>query len=473
MTPFFKSFLFFIKLAILIGIGLFVSQYQGEITLAWPGHRLHLGLGTALVAFLAVSAVCLALLGLWRGLWRFPQWLMTRRAQKKQRNGERAILEGWIAIAAGETKEAQRLSQKALQLTPQEPFATILSAQAFALEGHQTVAEEKAMASFHRLANNRETSFLGWRGLALLALKKQRWHEAQKYLERALRTRPSSPWALQQLFESSLRLKDFETAERLLPKFSSTSAFKKSLKKSSPKLLTNKSALFYWLKAEKAFQKGDLVDYEGNAKKAAEVNFPVAAIHLSLYYVKLGKYEKARHFAHKGFEAFPHPDFGAVLKALTLKKQSKSFDQEDPFEVQNWRNLENKTLVSYYQAVEEMTEELPTHPESLYLLASAAIEAELWGKARSHLDALNKEPLTQRVCFLMMRLCESGLPPDKEKAQEWLQKAAVAPQNPTWQCQKCSHSHNNWQAFCESCEGFETLRWGAGSKNQKSAPRIS
>ena len=103
------------------------------------------------------------------------------------------------------------------------------------------------------------------------------------------------------------------------------------------------------------------------------------------------------------------------------------------------------------------------HPESRIALARAAIDAALWGLARTQLAALapaTGHPPEARVCRLMAAL-EEGEGREPGAAQSWLLRLGEARRDPAWRCAACGHRAEAWAPHCPSCEAFDTLRWGA------------
>ena len=85
-------------------------------------------------------------------------------------------------------------------------------------------------------------------------------------------------------------------------------------------------------------------------------------------------------------------------------------------------------------------------------MAEAALEAELWGEARRHLEAAATERPTQRVYRLLAALEErqgadslddkgdlddGGTMINEEAMRQWLLRAASAAPAAAWLCSKC------------------------------------
>ena len=115
----------------------------------------------------------------------------------------------------------------------------------------------------------------------------------------------------------------------------------------------------------------------------------------------------------------------------------------------------------------------PRHPESHLALARAAIDAQLWGEARRHLDAAGAVSAGQAdgaVARLMARV-EEAEKDDGVAARRWLARAAEAPGEDGWTCGACGARHARWQATCGHCGAFDRIAWSAGPRHPRRAPR--
>src|SRR5262249_49131516 len=131
-----------------------------------------------------------------------------------------------------------------------------------------------------------------------------------------------------------------------------------------------------------------------------------------------------------------------------------------------WRHLPHPDLAAAYAALhngvaalprvkqfERLASFNPSHPESHIAIAAAALEAQLWGEARRHLEAagaVNGERPSARICRMMAEL-EEAASHDGAAARRWLERSAEAPPDPVYQCSACAAEHRSWQAICPNC----------------------
>jgi HemY protein len=135
--------------------------------------------------------------------------------------------------------------------------------------------------------------------------------------------------------------------------------------------------------------------------------------------------------------------------------------------------------------LERLAAQNPEARETHLALAEAALDAQLWGEARRHLEQAlsapappfmarlpNPAPLaaldrdedaslagpTPRLCVMMARLEEAdhGAGP---AAREWLDRAVIAMPDPRYVCATCGGESLEWRSLCPHCGSFDALAW--------------
>ena len=428
MVHFIRGFIFFIKLALLVILGLILAQHPGEAHLEWFGYRIDMSMGILVAAILFGVATFLLFAGIWRSLWRLPViWAQTLNS-RKERKGQDALIEGFGAIASGEFQEARQLAKRAISYNSQQPLNLVLAAQSAYMSGKY----EESNELFLSMVKNPETAFFGLRGLIIHARHTNNWEQMRQYLQEAMSIRPKSPWVLQQLLELDLRLGAFDKASMIVEQMQLRHMITKPESR-------RRQALIHWMKADSAEIAGDDELFAQTASSAhyEAPEISTISVRLAKHYHKIGKNSKAQKILMKSYENCPHPDFADQLFSL------------DP----------DAEPLANYRAVEKLVEGDPNHPESLYILARAAKEAKLWGQARHYLNLLKGILYTQRVCRLMVDIEEAESPRQGNQAQIWKERAITAPADPTWVCSSCHITLSNWQPTCPSCEGFDQISW--------------
>ncbi|MBX9804499.1 MAG: hypothetical protein K2Y18_01955 [Alphaproteobacteria bacterium] len=436
MVQFIRGFIFFTKLTILVLVGFLLTQYPGHANLTWFGYRFEMSIGILLACILFAVASLLLLVGVWRFIWRLPVIWVERRKARRVRKSELALLEGLSAIAAGELSEARRLAKRSMMLNANQPLNLLLSAQSSYMSGKL----EEAQTHFLQMSKNPKTAFLGLRGLILHAHQTSNWEQMRHYLQEAMALRPQSPWVLQQLLELDLRLGAFDKASMIVEQMQLRHMITKPESR-------RRQALIHWMKAEAAELAGDeslFVQTMASAHyEAPEIS--AIAVRLANHYHKVGKTSKAQKILMGGYAHCPHPDFSTQLVAL---------------------NPDNSPL-DHYRDIEKLVEGAPNHPESLFILATAARAAKLWGQSRHYLNLLKGVQYSGRVCRLMAEVEEAENPHQANQAHDWLEKATTAPADPAWICGNCHTPTPVWQPVCPSCESFDQIFWGKPSAVSK------
>jgi HemY protein len=112
--------------------------------------------------------------------------------------------------------------------------------------------------------------------------------------------------------------------------------------------------------------------------------------------------------------------------------------------------------------LQRLAQRNPDAVESHIAIGEAALDAQLWGEARQHLErAVATAPPpgpSRQLCRLMARLedSEDGNP---AAARDWLDRALVAPHDPGYACLACGIETAAWQPLCPNCGEIDTLRW--------------
>jgi len=428
MTYFLRGFIFFIKLTILVVLSLLLARYPGQAHLTWFGYEIDMSMGLLLAFILISVAIILVIAGAWRFFWRLPIIWAEHRKVRNQQKGQIALLEGMSALAAGEFTEARRLAKRALTLNTEQSLNLLLAAQAAYLSGKN----DESSTYFQQMTKNQNTNFLGLRGLILQAYQMNNWEQMRHLLQEAMNIRPQSPWVLQQLLELDLRLGAFDKASMIVEHMQLRQLITKPESR-------RYQALIHWMKAEAAEIAGDENLFAQTAASAhyEAPEISTIAVRLAAYYHKIGKTSKAQKILMSSYNYSPHPDFADQLCALN----------------------QDAGPLDHYRDLEKLVAGAPNHPESLYILARAAKIAKLWGQSRHYLNLLKEMVYSQRLCRLMAEIEEEENSHQPNQAHEWRERAATAPADPIWVCNKCHSTTLTWHAICPTCEGFDQIAW--------------
>jgi HemY protein len=372
------------------------------------------------VALLIVALLFLVLHLLLVGigaLRRWPARMRAKRDAKRRVEGEAAVTRALVALAAG-TPDAARLEvRKARQHLGDTPQTLLLTAEAERLAGR----EDAAAAAFEALAGREDARFLGLRGLLRQAIARHDWPAAQRLAREAEAAQPGAAWLREERAQLALQTRDWREALALSPPDAPRAALALAAAGQEPD-------------AQKA------AELERQAFNADPGFAPAALAHARRQRAG-GSPRRAKAALEQAWAAAPHPDLGAAYLE----------DVPDP--------------LARVKAVEELTRRNPDHPESRLLMARAALDAGLTGRARQELETLAASGQTDRRAFLLLtelEEAEHGDTPDARAAQaRWLRDAANARPEPRWRCTHCGTDHRGWVPVCESCQTVGHVAWAA------------
>lgn len=417
---------FILILAPVLAATLWLADQPGAVTLDWFGWRLETTT-PVLMALVVILALLLALIfGVLRFLLSAPRRMRRARAERRRHKGYLALTQGLVAVAAGDTRSALKLSKRAEALLREAPLTRLLSAQAAQMAGD----EETAGQHFRAMLESPETAFLGLRGLSTQALKSGDKTQAQEWASRAHALMPASAWPTDTLFDLAVAENRWRDALKALDENQDSGRV------DAPTARRRRAVLLDRL-AEDAQTNGDETDALRLARKAHDLDagFASAALRLAHLLHKEGREKKAAAVLESSWTVKPHADLARAYLGL-------------------WPDADD---LSRARRTERLAAFHPGHVESRLVVADAALKAKLWGRARAELALLTeKPPILARACRLMAQL-EEGETGGSALAREWLARAVDAPYEPAWHCKACAKPARDWTPRCTACGGFDSL----------------
>ena len=386
---------FAIKLGILVAAAVWIADLPGDITLRWQDYDIHirawfaLALGLLLLfAALLLHRLVLSVLGLTGSMTRY-------REARRQRQGQRAILRGMTAVAAGDRQAALHQAQRARRLLPEDRGLTLLlEADAARLAGDAASARR----SYAGLLESKDTAFLGMRGLLGSALEKDDSAEALALARKAAAMHPKQPWLARLVYRLEILERQWEPALRTLRRAEKTQALP------GEEIRRDRQALLLTL-ADAEFGHGrdrPGLEYLKQAYRAG-AGFPPAAVALAEYYLEHGQRRAAVKLISRSWALNPHPELAALWGRLA----------------QPARGTDGPARLRW---MERLTSLRPDDPVSLIAAARAAADDRLWGEARQYLDRAEAVGPTAQA-YLLRALIEEELQHPSE-ARHWQRKAA-------------------------------------------------
>lgn len=425
---FWSKFFLSVKLFLFFGILFVLYQLPGQVRLQWYPFEAEIALSFLAMAGFVLFIGILCVHRLYLSLKNIPgKWRLFRR-KKRHLKAERALYEGFNALAAEDYQEAKDQIQKLERLGTSNPFHLILKTQIAFVSGHRDEAER----CLKQLTAHPDLGFLGLRGL--ISLEEQRPHQPHLHqlLMEALKANPQSPWVLQKLFDWNIRHAMFDQAEIILEQLQITHT-------QPPEDINRRKALLSWAEADVAYREQDFEVFYDSVHRALALlpELTEATFRLAQYYGEDQRLGKALKVLTQGYTAKPHPEYGVLLQQIHG----------------------TVTALDLYKEAEKITSAHPHHHYTHQILAKLAIDAKLWGQARTHLENLNKFTITKIYYHLMAHLESCQHPEQPHLAKNWMDQAAFAPQDAAWVCTDCGHVHDRWSLTCSSCHAIDTIQW--------------
>lgn len=427
------GFVMALKIVLIIAVLFIVVRLPGKSVVNYYGYSVELNTGLLVGGLIVCFLFFHQFLNFWRWLRHLPAVCKKQWAQRRVAKSTELVLEAFNMMAAGDSKQAMELLDKARKLNKDDLFNSIFSAQAAYNQNSDAESEKK----FSALLNIEETRFLGYRGLALLRTRQGKLDEAHHFLQQALKVRPDSPWVLAQLFNWDVQHLLFSSAETILEQLRIGGYLTKPETQ-------RKKAVLHWVKAEHNLKESDFEGFYESVHQTLKLapELTEATLALTKYYGESNRQAKGWKCLKKGYAANPHPDFLSALQQL----------------------FGGNSALELYQRGEELTSAQTKHPTSHLILARLALEAKLWGQARAHLAILGQAQPTQSYYELLAELESQENPGKPEIVQSLYNHATHAVRDPVWICQNCHAVLPKWHAFCPSCQAFDQVAWGDEEK---------
>ncbi|NJO56365.1 MAG: heme biosynthesis protein HemY [Rhodospirillales bacterium] len=365
-----------------------LAATPGTLILEWGDYRLNTSVAIFVLAVAVLMIAAALLYRFWWSVKRAPRSLMAMSRERRQRRGFEALSRGLVAVAAGDAQAAGKQAKRAEQLLDDRPLTMLLSAQSAQLRGD----EQAATKFFSAMRERPETAFLGLRGLLSQAMKRNDWKQGLSLAEEAYRQNPKSEWVVKTLYELKKQGGYWSDAEALLERSTAANVLSPS------DTARERAELLYRQSLESTGE--EAIRY---ARKAFDVSpsHVGAAERLARLLIGQGRQRKAVGVIEKAWSAHPDPELAEVY----------------------WKASESTDALKKVKTAQKLAQFNPNHAESRIAVAAAALDAQLWGEARSNLESIAGDDASPRVCRLMAAL-EEAEHGDTAKARLWLLRAS-------------------------------------------------
>lgn len=347
--------------------------------------------------------------------------------RSRERRGYKALSDSLMALASGEGQAAMTKASKAEKLLGKPEITNIITAQAAEMAGDTELAAE----AYKKLLPNKDTRFVGVRGILKQKLAEGDKDTAKKLAEKAFELKPRHEEVQDILLQLQADAHDWKGARNTLNAKLKSGALPRDV-------YTRREAVLALSEAQ------DIIDSDASIEAretaiAANKKSPdliPASVMAAKSYISQGNAKYAARILKKTWSVQPHPDLAAA------------FAEIEP----------NETAAERVNRFKALTDVNTDDPETKMLAAELLIAAEDFPAARRALGDLVETKPNVRV-LTMMAAIERGLGAPEAQVRAWLGKAVNAPRGTRWVCDNCSQVHKDWMPICSNCGAFDTLSW--------------
>jgi len=426
-----KTFLFFVKTALIIGALIWLSEQEGNVQIEWMDYKADIHVGLFLAGLLVFILLSIFVYRVMRTVVDFPASYRYYSQNRAKDLGYKALTLGLSAVAAGDTKEAVKQAEKARSLLPEDKgLPLLLEAQAARLDGREGDAQQ----SFAGLLENKDTSFLGVRGLLQSSLDSGDKKEALDLARQALKIHPKQPWILRSVYDLEIEAKLWNDAGATLKRAVKVGAISKERAISDRVAM----ALAVALSAEdEGLQDVALSQYKAARKLDAD---SVPAVLLSAeYYMRHGQNSKAKALIEKAWKRAPQAAYVDVWAKLIAAK-----DSQDALARLKW--------------FERLVDISPNNARAQLAAGNAACEAALWGEARKFFMGAEAIRASKEL-YIALAALEDKASGNEDAARKWLEKATDVPAERVWICRETGRVYDRWEPVAIPHGSFNTIEW--------------
>jgi HemY protein len=393
-----------------VAAGWWVQHLVGSVSLVVGSTTIQAPISVAVVALALLVVVIYVLTRLLATLLHLPGAFRRGGELSRRRRGDRAVTETLLALAAREPADARREAARATRLLGETPQTLLLTAYAGSISGNETEAE----AAFQKLAERKDSAFLGLRGLLRLAIAHEDYSRAAQLAREAEAAHPGAAWLRGERTLLALRTGDWAEALQLTHDDAPKAGFGAAAAEAeSDPALAHKLAKRAWKR---------------------DPALPSAAIAYARRLRNGGRERAALDVLKKTWALTPTPDLAEFALAPAPDKLAR------------------------LNAGAALVGDSGAHPESKLLMARLALEAGRIDEAHRYVEAAKAGGLDQRrVHLLVADIAEAE---GNESAQrDALRGAAMAGPDPAWRCDACGKTLGGWHPACPACHTAGKIRW--------------
>lgn len=437
-----KALWFMIKIALFAALALWLVEQPGMVEIEWLNYDVRIHMGLFLISVLGLILISIFIYNVIKTFVDFPKSYRRYSDVKRIEKGYKALTMGLSAVAAGDSKLAAYQSHRANKLLEGDKgLPVLLKAQAARMQGDEAAAQD----SFTALLENKDTAFLGARGLLQAALDAEDYDRALETAHKALKIQPRQPWILKIVYDLEIRLKHW------LPALDSLAQLEKYSDLTKADAARARIALLHARGDALALSgmDGENADDADSVKTqrlrtlqkahAVDKSFAPSIVRLAVFHHQNAQRRKAVRLIEKSWKSKPHRDLARCWVGLMSQDKASK-----PLGAVQWMErllkLNASSAAGYVEA------------------GRIATEAGLWGEARSYFERAQMIEPSAQLCQMRAALEEKAGAPE-DVVQEWLDKAVDAPTALGWVCGQTGRIYEDWSPVAMPHGSFNTIEW--------------
>lgn len=431
----FQIIWFFSKLAALSALAIWLVTQEGSVSFDFLGYEIVTQTGVFLLFLFVCFFVLLTLYRLIKAILSAPKKVMAYSQASQRKKSFRALTRGLVAVAAGDAKTATHYSKQTKNLWPDlKGLPLLLEAQAAQLRGENGLAQNR----FERMLADKDSAFLGVRGLMNEAIKSGDFSRALDFARQAEKQHPKKPWVIRCVYELEIKNRKWRDALR-------TNQKAKKFKVYDANRLVSDRVAIYLYHHDKAVVKGDVKIAISEVEKAYKLDpsfVPTVTRYCTLL-IQAGKSKKAIRLIEKIWEDMPHPDLAKIWIDLAPAPKGKSPEKDQA-----------KTIAW----AEKLVALKPDSAEGQMTAARVAMDYGLWGEAKAYLTVAEKiYPSVQ--LYRLQTIVEQNSTHNEEAMHQLMERASKALPDKQWICQQTGIIYADWSAITKPHGAFNTMIW--------------
>ena len=407
------------------------AKQTGSSQIQWLGYQIEIS--TSLLVSLVILFAFFVMLfdRIFRFIRNWPKMLSYGWQFRRKTNGERALSLGFVALAAGDSRSAQKQAKKAEKLLGKGLLPDLLAAQAAHLSGDENAARRY----FAQLSKQKDTAYYGLIGIMNLQFQNKDTERSLEAAKKALKIQPDSTAALTHIFWREIEARNWKRALEIIvllkPQVANFSEQKEQFK--------NREIGLCYLVADNASEENEKIIF---LKRALNINDSSIACRVALgrLYHKKEMIKQMIKVAERGFILNPHQDYIDLLRFNFTGNISK-----------------------FIARLTKLARQSEHKIDAYRLVIAVSLDADILPPASSLLSEIPTNEMTNEDYLLTSELAEKQNDPVRVKNA--LQEAARAPRGKAWRCSSCYTITAQYETVCPKCNDIGMIDWASESHN--------